>query len=57
MMIVAKKMVGQKFFSPSSFGAVVGSRIQDPGRIKIRIRDKHLRSETLKNIQSQTHVS
>jgi hypothetical protein len=40
-------MVGQKFFSPSSFDAVVGSGIGNPGWIKIRIRDKHPESATL----------
>jgi hypothetical protein len=36
-----------KKFSPSSFGAVVGSGIRDPGWIEIRIRDKHPGSATL----------
>jgi hypothetical protein len=43
-----QKMVGQKFFYfPSSFGAVVGFGIHDPRWIKIRIKVKHLGSETL----------
>ncbi len=43
---VATKMVGQKNF-PSSFHAVVGFGIRDPGWIKVRIRDKHPGSATL----------
>jgi hypothetical protein len=40
-------MVGKTKISPSTFGAVVGSGIWDPGWIKIRIRDKHPGSATL----------
>jgi hypothetical protein len=35
----AKKKVGQLIFSLSSFVAVVGSGIWDPGWIKVRMRD------------------
>jgi hypothetical protein len=35
------------FFSPLSFAAVFGSGIRDPGKVKIRIRDKHPGSATL----------
>jgi hypothetical protein len=44
MIFVAKKMVGpKKFFSSSSFGAVVGS-----GMDKNQIRDKHPGPATLR---------
>jgi hypothetical protein len=42
-----KKRYDNKFFSPLSFIAVFGSGIQDPGWVKIRIRDKHPGSATL----------
>jgi hypothetical protein len=46
MIFVATKNCWTKNFSLPSFRAVVGSRIRDPGWIKIRIRDKHLGSAT-----------
>ncbi len=42
-----KKGMTTNFLSPMSFTVVVGSRIRDPGWVKIRIRDKHPRSATL----------
>jgi hypothetical protein len=50
-------MIGQKILSPSSFGAVVGCRIRDPGSgwIKIRIRDKHPGSATLPSLVPTVH--
>jgi hypothetical protein len=42
-------MVGQKKISPSSFGAVDGSGIRDPGWVKVGIRDEHPGSAGLKN--------
>jgi hypothetical protein len=47
MIFVATKNGRTKICSPSTFGAVVGSGIRDPGWIKIRIRDKHPESATL----------
>jgi hypothetical protein len=47
---VATKKVGQQIFSSSSFVVVLGSRIRDPGWIKIRIRDKHHGSATLEEM-------
>jgi hypothetical protein len=38
----------KKNFSPLSFVAVFESGIRDPGWVKIRIRDKHPGSATLK---------
>jgi hypothetical protein len=44
------------FFSPFSFIALFGPGIQDPGWVKIRIRDKHPGSATLENDQqNQSH--
>jgi hypothetical protein len=40
-------MHDNKFLSPLSFVAVFGSGIRDPGRVQIRIRDKHPGSATL----------
>jgi hypothetical protein len=42
-----QKKVRKINFFPSSFVAVVGSGIRDPGWIKIRILDKHPGSTTL----------
>jgi hypothetical protein len=39
--VATKKAIQQIFFSPLSFVAVFGSKIRDPGWIKIRPRDKH----------------
>jgi hypothetical protein len=40
-------MVGQKTFPSLLHGAIGGSGIRDPGRIHIRIRDKHPGSATM----------
>jgi hypothetical protein len=44
-----KKGMTSNFFSPLSFFAVFGSEIRDPGWIKIRIRNKHPGSTTLRS--------
>jgi hypothetical protein len=43
-----KKGMTTNFFSPLSFNAVFGTEFQDPGWVKIRIRDKNPGSATLK---------
>jgi hypothetical protein len=48
--VATKKGMTKKMFSPSLFAAVFGSGMgknQDPGWVKIRIRDKHPGSATL----------
>jgi hypothetical protein len=44
--VAIKKGLTTNFFSPLSSVAVLGSGIQDPEWVKIRIRDKHPGSET-----------
>jgi hypothetical protein len=46
--VATKNGLTKKNFSPLSFVAVFGSEIRDPGWVKIRIRDKHPGSATLK---------
>ncbi len=48
--VATKKGKTTNFFSPLSFVAVFGYWIQDPGWTKIRIRDKHPESATLKQV-------
>jgi hypothetical protein len=55
LIFVAKKKVGKKLFSHSSFVAVAGSGIRHPGWIKIRIRDKHPESATLLATNGRFH--
>jgi hypothetical protein len=50
--VVTKKSMTTNFFSPLSFVAVFGSWIRSPGWVKIRIRDKHPGSATLRNCLS-----